>query len=177
MFCSSGRLNILDQTPTSAPLQPSVDRFAEQSPRSRRCWGPRCLWTSCWKAWLQIKSFLPKIRGKGWNRYGTLKRTLRVCRHTLTFRILLSSRGPTPTFTTSDFPQRRAKLLSFQRKRLDSSLLSRYSASRNPSSPSRGAGASGHNPHHPTPRAQRGSNSSAAVSAVCSTVKRKTTSL
>lgn len=25
---------------------------------------------SCWKVWLQTKSFLQKTRGKGWNRYG-----------------------------------------------------------------------------------------------------------
>lgn len=47
--------------------------------------------------------------------------------------------------TANDFPQRRAKLLSYQRKLHDLSLLSPYSASRNPSSPSRGAGVSGRN--------------------------------
>lgn len=56
---------------------------------------------------------------------------------------LFSSRGRTQKSTTIDFPQRKAKLLSYLRKHHDSNLTSCSSTSRNPSSPFRGAGVLG----------------------------------
>lgn len=95
------------------------------------------VWLYCWE-----RKVISWGRGGG----SVLKSWLCVCYHTFMFHTrLFSSRDPTLTCTADDFPQRRAKLPSYQRKLHVSSLLCPYSASRNPSSPSRGAGVSGRN--------------------------------
>lgn len=60
------------------------------------------------------------------------------------FPPLFSSKSLTQKSTTIVSPRRKVKLLSYQRKPQSSNLISCCSTSRNPSSPSKGAGVLGH---------------------------------